>query len=108
VLLSCVHDLIPLQAVNCIRHFIDFFYYATAHEHTERSLLKMDETLKKFYTHSPIFEVLTGIKLSFPKCHAMQKYSSDIRSRGIIRGYSTNHSERQHKDDAKKVARRTN
>ncbi|KAI8136615.1 hypothetical protein BJV82DRAFT_584381 [Fennellomyces sp. T-0311] len=38
----------------------------------------------------------------------LQKYAHDIRSRGIIRGYSTTSSEHQHTIDVKKLAKRTN
>ncbi|KAI8136580.1 hypothetical protein BJV82DRAFT_676018 [Fennellomyces sp. T-0311] len=108
ILLACIHDLVPMQVVLCIRHFIDFFYQATAREHTTSTLRSMNESLDSFRYYSPILQAMTGRKLNFPKNHMIQKYAADIRSRGIIAGYSTNHSEHQHRDDAKRPARRTN
>ena len=38
----------------------------------------------------------------------LTKYTRDIRSRGSVLSYSTCHSERQHKKDAKRPSKRTN
>ncbi|KAF7720936.1 hypothetical protein EC973_005760 [Apophysomyces ossiformis] len=52
----CTYDKLPLQAVLCIRYFIDFFYHATAKEHTEASLNEMQKALNLYAYYSPIFE----------------------------------------------------
>ncbi|KAI9243498.1 hypothetical protein BDA99DRAFT_522492 [Phascolomyces articulosus] len=108
ILLAIIHDLVPLQVSLCVRHFIDFFNQATAKEHTDQTLLWMNESLDWFNYYSPALQKLTNRKLNFPKNHMLRKYISDIRSHGIICGYSTNHSERQHRTDAKKPSRKTN
>ncbi|ORY90328.1 hypothetical protein BCR43DRAFT_518802 [Syncephalastrum racemosum] len=46
--------------------------------------------------------------MCFPKNHVLWKYSHDIEMRGVVSGYSTSQSEHQHKDDAKKPAKRSN
>ncbi|KAI8136562.1 hypothetical protein BJV82DRAFT_676126 [Fennellomyces sp. T-0311] len=46
--------------------------------------------------------------MRFPKYHAMWKYVYDIEQLGCVDGYSTQHSESQHKLDAKQPAQRTN
>ncbi|KAI8136492.1 hypothetical protein BJV82DRAFT_481582, partial [Fennellomyces sp. T-0311] len=98
IFLSCVHDLIPLQMAIAFRHFIDFFQQALAKEHSERTLAEMDQSLLLFSRHSAIFE---ECKLRFPKMHALWKYTTDIRRYGVTGNYSTTHSERQHRKDAK-------
>ncbi|KAI8137534.1 hypothetical protein BJV82DRAFT_634701 [Fennellomyces sp. T-0311] len=108
IFLSCVHDLIPLQMAIAIRHFIDFFQQAVAKEHSERTLAEMDQSLLLFSRYNAIFEQWSPSNLQFPKLHALWKYSSDIRKYGVIGNYSTNHSERQHRTDAKKPAERVN
>ncbi|KAI9273130.1 hypothetical protein BDA99DRAFT_432862, partial [Phascolomyces articulosus] len=45
---------------------------------------------------------------NFPKNHSLWKYAEDIKSRGVVKNYSTNSTELQHKLDAKKPAKRTN
>ncbi|KAI8136521.1 hypothetical protein BJV82DRAFT_584469 [Fennellomyces sp. T-0311] len=108
IILPCCYDYIPLQAALCLRHFLDFVMHATAEEHTEDSLTEMEESLDAYYKYSPIFQKYSPSGLNFPKNHMLQKYAHDIRSRGIIRGYSTTSSEHQHTIDVKKPAKRTN
>ncbi|KAI8136500.1 hypothetical protein BJV82DRAFT_676262 [Fennellomyces sp. T-0311] len=104
IFLVCVHDLLPPQAVRCMRHFIDFFHQATAKEHSKESLADLRESLKLFNEHSPIFEQWLKSNLRFPKYHALWKYAYDIEQLGSIGGFSTTQSEAQHKTGAKKLA----
>ncbi|KAI9273132.1 hypothetical protein BDA99DRAFT_533951 [Phascolomyces articulosus] len=106
ILLSCVHDFIPLQASLCLRKFIDFFYLATRNIHTESSLKEMHYTLEEYNSLCPIFQSYSRSKLRFPKHHMLWKYHSDIRKFGVVSGYSTCQTEYQHKVDAKSPGRR--
>ncbi|KAI8139852.1 hypothetical protein BJV82DRAFT_581688 [Fennellomyces sp. T-0311] len=108
IILPCCYDYIPLQAALCLRHFLDFVMHATAEEHTEGCLTEMEKSLDAYYKYSPISQKYFPSGLNFPKNHKLQKYAHDIRSRGIIRGYSTTSSEHQHTIDVKKPAKRTN
>ncbi|KAI8148206.1 hypothetical protein BJV82DRAFT_663589 [Fennellomyces sp. T-0311] len=108
ILMLCVHDLLPLQAVLCMRHFIDFYHQAVAKEHSDTSLREMENSLLLFNQHSAVFAQWSPSNLAFPKNHALFKYSHDIKRLGRIHGYSTTHSECQHKRDAKRPAQRTN
>ncbi|KAI8137267.1 hypothetical protein BJV82DRAFT_674941 [Fennellomyces sp. T-0311] len=56
IVMSCIHDQIPLQASLCLRHFIDFYMLATAKEHSYKSLEQMKESLQLYNKYSPIFE----------------------------------------------------
>ncbi|KAI8146695.1 hypothetical protein BJV82DRAFT_665654 [Fennellomyces sp. T-0311] len=108
ILLPCIHDLVPLQAALCLRHFIDFYFIGTAKEHDYRSLKQMEFPLKMYNKYSPIFEQYSPSNMKFSKNHCLSKYIHDIESHGIVSAYTTNHSELQHKGDAKKPALRTN
>lgn len=46
--------------------------------------------------------------MNFPKNHMLSKYVEDMRHRGVPQNYSTSQTEAQHKEDAKKAAKRTN
>ncbi|KAI8137278.1 hypothetical protein BJV82DRAFT_674971 [Fennellomyces sp. T-0311] len=107
IIMSCVHD-IPLQAALCLRKFIDFYRLATLKEHTDETLKQMDLVLMEFNTLSPVFQNYSKSQMRFPKNHMLWKYHHDIKQYGVISGYSTTHSESQHRIDAKKPGRRTN
>ncbi|KAI9309916.1 hypothetical protein BX666DRAFT_1819738, partial [Dichotomocladium elegans] len=94
---------VPLQVAVCIRHFIDFFFQATAKEHSESTLTDMEESLRLYHKYSRIFERWSKVisKMRFPKNHMLSKYCGDIRRYGVVAGYSTSSSERQHRYDAK-------
>ncbi|KAG2214486.1 hypothetical protein INT45_010231, partial [Circinella minor] len=108
IVLICIHDQIPLQAALCLRHFIDFYQQAMAHEHSENTIRQMNCSLTLYNKYSSIFEKYSKSRLNFPKNHALWKYAEDIKSHGVVRNYSTNSTELQHKRDAKKPAKRTN
>ncbi|KAI8137662.1 hypothetical protein BJV82DRAFT_674458 [Fennellomyces sp. T-0311] len=108
ILLPCVHDQIPLQASLCLRHFIDFYYLATAKEHDYKSLKQMRISIEQYNKLSPIFEDYSNSRMKFPKNHCLLKYINDIESRGVVSSYTINHSELQHKRDAKKPSKRAN
>ena len=55
-----------------------------------------------------LLHIFLKSKMKFLKNHCLSKYVRDIESRGVVRGYTTNHSELQHKRDAKRPAMRTN
>ncbi|KAI8136605.1 hypothetical protein BJV82DRAFT_675956 [Fennellomyces sp. T-0311] len=84
IVMSCVHDILPSQLVQCLRHFIDFEY-------------------NKYSAFLASVNPMT-----YPKNHMMWKYMFDIQQKGCVHSYSTTHSECQHKSDAKEAARRTN
>ncbi|KAI9311881.1 hypothetical protein BX666DRAFT_1993576 [Dichotomocladium elegans] len=46
--------------------------------------------------------------MRFPKNHMLSKYCGDIRRYGVVAGYSTSSSERQHRYDAKAPAKHVN
>lgn len=51
-----VHDVIPLQMALTFRHFIDFYWQATAKEHSESTLKDMDQSLMNYSKYSAIME----------------------------------------------------
>ncbi|KAG2216809.1 hypothetical protein INT45_013821 [Circinella minor] len=108
IFLICIYDYLPEQAVLCVRKFIDFVIQATGREYKEFALKELDETLSDYYKYSAIFENESPSHMRFPKNHMLSKYSSDIMKHGSIMWYSTCHSERQHKRDCKRPAKRTN
>ncbi|KAI8149268.1 hypothetical protein BJV82DRAFT_662574 [Fennellomyces sp. T-0311] len=106
IVMSCVHDILPSQLVRCLRHFIDFVQQALAKEHTEQSLAEMQESLREYNKYSAFLASVNP--MTYPKNHMMWKYMFDIQQKGCVHGYSTTHSECQHKSDAKEAARKTN
>ncbi|ORY99913.1 hypothetical protein BCR43DRAFT_126844 [Syncephalastrum racemosum] len=108
ILMLCIHDLLPLQFVLCMRHFIDFYQQVTAKEHSDQSLRETNDSLMAFNNYSAIFVQWSPSKISFPKYHALFKYVHEIKQLGRLSSYSTRHSEYQHKHDAKDPAKRTN
>ncbi|KAI8140200.1 hypothetical protein BJV82DRAFT_716024 [Fennellomyces sp. T-0311] len=108
IILPCCHDYLPTQACLCLRSFLDFVMLATAKEHTDESLLEMEEHLTSYYDYSPIFQAYSKSRFTFPKNHMLQKYAKDICNRGAIGNYSTMHSEHLHILEAKKPAKQTN
>jgi hypothetical protein len=63
VLLPCIYDHIPLQAVLCIRKFIYFANQSTGNEYSDSCLQEMDETLSEYYKYSSIFEIYSAVSL---------------------------------------------
>jgi hypothetical protein len=107
-LLAVVHNLIPPQASLCVRAFLDFYIQITSKEHTDDTLAQADEYLNLFFGYLPIFQDVTPSSLNFPKIHMLTEYTNDIRRKGPVDGYSTNHGERLHKSQAKRPTNRTN
>jgi hypothetical protein len=106
LILCLVHDMIPVQCVLCIRAFIDFFIQICSKEHTSSTLKSADEYLALFFHYLPAFQDYS--KMLMPKLHMMTKYTSDIKMKGPLDGYTTMHSERLHKKNAKQPSKRTN
>jgi hypothetical protein len=107
-LLAVVHNLIPPQVSLCVRAFLDFYIQITSKEHTDDTLAQANEYLNLFFGYLPIFQDVTSSSLNFPKIHMLTKYANDIRRKGPVDGYSTNHGERLHKSQAKGPTKRTN
>ncbi|KAG1439809.1 hypothetical protein G6F56_012164 [Rhizopus delemar] len=107
-LLSVVHNLIHVQGVLCVRAFLDFYIQITSKEHTEDTLKQADRYLDLFFEYLPIFQNVAKSSLNFPKIHMLTKYTNDIRMKGPVDGFSTNHGERLHKSYAKQPSKRTN
>ena len=107
-LLSVVHNLVPVQATLCIRAFLDFYIQITSKEHTDNTLKQADEYLNLFFKYLPVFQDAAKTTCNFPKIHMLTKYTADIKAKGPVDGFSTNHGERLHKSQAKQPSKRTN
>jgi hypothetical protein len=106
LLLCLVYDQLSLQCTLCLRAFIDFFTQICSKEHTASTLKAADDYLKLFFYYLPAFQDQS--KMLMPKLHMMTKYTDDIRMKGPLDSYSTMHSERLHKANAKQPSKRTN
>jgi hypothetical protein len=106
LILCLVHDLIPEQCVLCLRAFVDFYIQISSKEHTMSTLKSADNYLDLFFYYLPAFQEES--KMMMPKLHMLTKYTDDIKEKGPLDSYSTMHSERLHKTNAKQPSKRTN
>jgi len=84
------------------RSLLDFIYYAQFQQHTDKTLMAMQDSLRLFHTHKDVLVEL-GIHKHFnvPKIHSLVHYISSIRALGSADGYNSEYPERLHIDYAK-------
>ncbi|KZT18788.1 hypothetical protein NEOLEDRAFT_1079352 [Neolentinus lepideus HHB14362 ss-1] len=100
---------VQARVLQAARAVLDFIFFASFHQHTSETLLRMENALREFHEHKDIFVTLGQREhFNIPKLHAMQHYLAAIRSRGSCDGYNTESPERLHIDYAKEAYRASN
>jgi len=98
------------ESVLVIAHsLLDFIYYAQFQQHTDKTLVAMQDSLGLFHIHKDIIMEL-GIHEHFnvPKIHSLIHYVSSIRALGSADGYNTEYPEQLHIDYTKDAYRASN
>ncbi|KAF9237171.1 hypothetical protein BU15DRAFT_49017 [Melanogaster broomeanus] len=109
VFLGVIAGAVDSRVLGAVCGVLDFIYYAQYQSHTEATLRKMDEALKRFHQNKAVFMDL-GIRSDFniPKIHSMIHYTTSIRLFGSADGFNTELPERLHIDLAKRAYRASN
>ncbi|KAI6094678.1 hypothetical protein EDD16DRAFT_1683229, partial [Pisolithus croceorrhizus] len=105
LLAGAVEDRVLMVA----RSLLDFIYYAQLQQHTDTTLIAMEESLKSFHEHKHVLiELELREDFNMLKIHSMQHYISSIRALGSADGYNTEYPERLHINYAKDGYRASN
>ncbi|KIY73463.1 hypothetical protein CYLTODRAFT_216470 [Cylindrobasidium torrendii FP15055 ss-10] len=109
ILLGCIIDLLPIEAVTACRAILDFVYLAQYTTHDEVTLSYMEDALDLWNKHKDVF-IRTEVRddLDIPKFHALRHYVSSIRLFGATNNFNTEMFERLHIEFAKKGWRASN
>ena len=109
VFVSLLAGAVQPAVLRTVVAVIDFIYYSQLQKHTSKTLLALENALKRFHENKEIF-VQEGVRDHFniPKIHQMVHYVEAIRSHGAADGYNTESSERLHIDYAKEGYRASN
>ncbi|KIY69492.1 hypothetical protein CYLTODRAFT_452584 [Cylindrobasidium torrendii FP15055 ss-10] len=109
ILLGCIVDLLPIEAVTACRAILDFVYLAQYTTHDEATLGYMNDALDLWKKHQGIF-LRTDVRdnLDIPKFHSLRHYVSSIRLFGATNNFNTEMFERLHIEFAKKGWRASN
>ncbi|KAK7025954.1 hypothetical protein VNI00_015869 [Paramarasmius palmivorus] len=107
VFLGVLSGAAPVEVVSCVRAVLDFIYYSQFQLHTDDTLSKMEDSLRRFHETKEAAFVDTNIREDFniPKIHSMNHYVPMIRSHGVAIGFNSEWSERLHIDFAKEAYR---
>ena len=97
------------RLLTAVRAMLDFITIAQYPIHTTDSLQQLDGALDAFHQNKAIFIDLEIRKnFNIPKLHACRHYATAIASYGTTDNYSTEHTERLHKDFIKPAYRASN
>ena len=91
------------------RSLLDFIYYAQFQQHTDKTLVAMEDSLRAFHAHKDVLiELSIRDHFNVPKIHSLVHYISSIRALGSADGYNTEYPECLHIDYAKDAYRASN
>ena len=86
-----------------------FIYYAQFQQHTDKTLMAMEDSLRAFHTHKDVLiELSICDHFNVPKIHSLVHYVSSIRVLGSADGYNTEYPKHLHIDYAKDAYRASN
>lgn len=109
ILLACVVDRLPAQAVTAVRSILDFIYLAQYRTHDEDTLGYMTEALKRWRDNKDVFiRLKVREHFNIPKFHALVHYVDMIKLLGTTENFNTEMFERLHIEFAKKGWRASN
>jgi len=91
------------DSVLIVAHsLLNFIYYAQFQQHTDKTLVAMQDSLSLFHTHK---HALTELRIrehfNIPKIHSLMHYVSSIRALGSADRYNTEYPECLHIDYTK-------
>ncbi|KAH9028893.1 hypothetical protein EDB85DRAFT_1969124 [Lactarius pseudohatsudake] len=109
VYLPAIEGHVPSEAVRCFRAFLEFCYIARSDTITERTILNLEDALRRFHDYRSVFQA-TGVRLdiSLPRQHSMMHYSMLIRLFGAPNGLCSSITESKHIKAVKEPWRRSN
>ncbi|KIY70442.1 hypothetical protein CYLTODRAFT_451745 [Cylindrobasidium torrendii FP15055 ss-10] len=109
ILLACIVDRLPKQAVTAVRAILDFIHLAQYRTHDEETLGYMDAALKRWRANKDYFiKVKVRKHFHIPKFHSLVHYVKMIRLFGTTENFNTEMFERLHIEFAKKGWRASN
>ncbi|KAI0349284.1 hypothetical protein OH77DRAFT_1584128, partial [Trametes cingulata] len=83
VYLPAISGLVPADIVRAMRAFLEFCYIVRGAKHTEKTLSRMKDALKRFHDYRKVFEDnVRPNGFSLPRQHSLEHFEQHIRNFG--------------------------
>ncbi|KAH8981033.1 hypothetical protein EDB86DRAFT_3066721 [Lactarius hatsudake] len=97
VYLLAIEGHVPSDAVHCFRMFLKFCYIACSDTITEQTILRLEDTLKRFHDYRLIFQAMgVCVDISLPQQHSRIHYLMLIQLFGAPNGLCSSITESKH------------
>ncbi|KAI0371809.1 hypothetical protein BV20DRAFT_165857 [Pilatotrama ljubarskyi] len=109
VYLPAIAGLVPPDIVRAMRAFLEFCYIVRGARHTEKTLARMRDALKRFHLYRKVFEDnVRPTGFSLPRQHSLEHFEMHIRNFGSPCGLCSSITESKHIKAVKEPWRRSN